>query len=279
MKLADDHPIDVTAFGERELDQVALSKATVPHDATYCASELLLAITRCRDGAARECQVRSAIRDAGFQWLCFWRIYRVGERVRRAAWFDTYSPPGWRACFERSGFFDVDPRVGSASRYDWPFAWDLALLSSNRHQQDADLAIRRFRQSAAQAGVGSGVTIGLPSNGIFGRVIVTLSSVRADRRWITDKAMGEAHAIALAMHEFVEPRRRHLISDPEAGALNEVQHAVLRFVSRGFSNREIAERLAISVHVVTQHLQQLEQRYAVRNRVQLAYVAARMLHE
>jgi DNA-binding CsgD family transcriptional regulator len=277
--LADDHRIDVAAFGERQLDDVGLSKGPAPDDASSGTSRLLSAITRCPDGVARERQVRAAIRDAGFQWLCYWRIHRMGGSVRHAAWFDTYSPPAWRACFERSGFLSGDPRIDPASRCDWPFAWDLASLCADRHGRHADPATRRFSESAARAGVRSGVTIGLPTGKTFQRAIVTLSSARADRRWITDKAIGEAHAVALAMHEFVQPRLRHLIADPEAGVLNDVQHAVLRFVSQGISNREIAERLSISTHVVAYHLEQLERRYAARNRVQLAYRAGRILHE
>lgn len=279
MNLAGEHRVNLIVFGERELGDAALPEAHLSHDASRCAVNLLSGLGRCTDGAARRRSILAAVQKAGFQWLCYWRIQCIGEQIREAAWFDGYSPPGWLEYFRDGGFFHVDPRVDLARTRDWPFAWDLDSLFASRQGRSINRIARRFIESMAKVGMGSGVTIGLPTDHVSDRAIVTLSSARADRRAVTDATMGEAYAIALAMHAFITPRLRRRFGHPATDALSDVQLAVLRFVARGFGNREIAQRLGASMHVVAHHLRELEQKYAARNRVQLAYFAGRMLNE
>lgn len=277
--LADAQRVNLIVFGERELDDAALPEAHLPHDASRCAVNLLSDIGRGTDGAVRHRSILAAIQKAGFQWLCYWRVQCIGEQIREVAWFDSYSPPGWLECFRSGGLFDVDPRIGLARTRDWPFAWDLDSLFADRQNRSINAVARRFIESVAKVGMRSGVTIGLPAGHAAERAIVTLSSARADRGAMTDATIGEAYAIALALHAFITPRLQKRIAQPAADALSGVQLAVLRFVARGFGNREIAEHLGASIHVVAYHLRQLEHRYAARNRVQLAYLAGRILDE
>ncbi|HTH75088.1 MAG TPA: autoinducer binding domain-containing protein [Trinickia sp.] len=276
---ANAHRVDLLVFGERELDDAALADARLSHDAGRCAVSLLSDIGRCVDGAARRRSILAAIQKAGFQWLCYSRIQCIGEQIREAAWFDGYSPPGWLECVRSGGFFDVDPRIGLARIRDWPFAWDLDCLFADRQARSSHPSAQRFIENMEKVGMGSGVTIGLPAGQVSERAIVTLSSPRANRRAMTDATMGEAYAIALAMHAFIAPRLQRCIARPATDALSDMQLAVLRFVAHGFGNREIAERLRSSIHVVAHHLRQLEHKYAARNRVQLAYFAGRILNE
>ena len=277
--------VDVVSFGEHDLDDLDFARphGRPAHDASRCGLTLLSELERCADGAARRRLWRAALQKAGFRWLCYWRIACVGERVRHAACFDTYCPPGWLEGFRSDGFFDVDPRIVLARGRDWPFAWDVASLFATRPSLRANPIARRFIASAAKAGMHSGVTVGLPMRRASERAIVTLSSASMDRRWLTDTAIGEAYAVALALHAFIEPRARRLMphSDAETATdpVNAQQLDVLRLVSKGATNREIAERLAISTHVVARHLSHLEQKYAARNRVQLAYIAGGILRE
>lgn len=276
--LANEHRVDLVVFGERELDDAALPEAHLSHDASRCAVSLLSDIGRCADGAARRRSILAAIQKAGFQWLCYARVQCIGEQIREAAWFDGYSPPGWLECFRRGGYFDVDPRIGLARIRDWPFAWDRDSLLADLRTRSSHASVRRFIESMTKVGIRSGVTMGLPAGQVSERAIVTLSGPRADRRAMTDATMGEAYAIGLAMHAFITPRLQKRIAHPTTDALSETQLAVLRFVARGFGNREIAEHLGTSIHVVAHHLRQLEQQYAARNRVQLAYFAGRILN-
>jgi DNA-binding NarL/FixJ family response regulator len=55
------------------------------------------------------------------------------------------------------------------------------------------------------------------------------------------------------------------------------QKEVLEMVARGLSNREIAERLVISVETVRWHTKQIYRRLDVRNRTEAAAYARRSL--
>ena len=62
-------------------------------------------------------------------------------------------------------------------------------------------------------------------------------------------------------------------SEPKRPALNASQSAILRLVSQGFSNREIATRHHLSENTVKSHLQEIFRKLEVRNRVEAALVA------
>jgi len=62
---------------------------------------------------------------------------------------------------------------------------------------------------------------------------------------------------------------------PARPALNDKQAEILRLISEGFSNREIAERIHLSENTVKSHLQEIFAKLEVRNRVEAAVTAAR----
>jgi two-component system, NarL family, response regulator DevR len=57
--------------------------------------------------------------------------------------------------------------------------------------------------------------------------------------------------------------------------LNESQWAILRFISEGYSNREIAERVHLSENTVKSHIQEIFRKLDVRNRVEAALRATK----
>jgi two-component system, NarL family, response regulator DevR len=63
--------------------------------------------------------------------------------------------------------------------------------------------------------------------------------------------------------------------EPKRPALNASQSAILRLVSEGFSNREIATSINLSENTVKSHLQEIFRKLEVRNRVEAALVATR----
>ena len=62
---------------------------------------------------------------------------------------------------------------------------------------------------------------------------------------------------------------------PARPALNEKQAEILRLISDGFSNREIAGRIHLSENTVKSHLQEIFSKLGVRNRVEAAVTALR----
>lgn len=74
------------------------------------------------------------------------------------------------------------------------------------------------------------------------------------------------------------PSRRHPFAD---GLLSERELQVTRLVARGWSNREIADELVLSVETVRTYLKRLFAKLGVRDRTHLAVLAheAGLLHE
>lgn len=270
----------VVTFGDRQLDSQPVEEGIQAWQPGTTRESALLTDLGCyEDLTVRRHLTSSAIHKAGFDWLCYWLIQRVGERVGALAWFDTYSPPGWAERFNRDAFFDTDPRIDFACRFDWPLAWDLQTLFGQHTSRVGAAAAKRFVAGAVQVGAQSGVTFGLQTERPFEHAIVTLSSAQPDRRWITDATIGEAYAIGVSLHSFIEPRIDQLLPDWQISVPTDVQRSMLRCVSQGLSNREIAEQMSMSVHTVAYHLRQLEKRFDALNRVQLAYIAGRILDD
>lgn len=239
--------------------------------------ELAHRLAAASDTTMRQQLVRDALRAAGFDWLCYCRVLRIGEFVSRCAWFDTYSPPGWPARYAQERFFEIDPRPGVAASVEWPQAWDLGTLFEGRLAPRCEAFARRFVSTAKQHGMLSGVSFGVTTNHPLEQSIVMLSSTHEGSAWIGDTTLAEAYVIGTAVHAFIEARARHLLPVPSGERLSDAQRAILRFVTRGFSDREMAEALDMSPHNVRYHLRQLKKIYNAQNRVQLAYIAGRLL--
>jgi DNA-binding NarL/FixJ family response regulator len=56
---------------------------------------------------------------------------------------------------------------------------------------------------------------------------------------------------------------------------NRSQLAILRLMSQGYSNREIADRIYLSESTVKSHIQEIFRKMGVRNRVEAALQATR----
>lgn len=73
----------------------------------------------------------------------------------------------------------------------------------------------------------------------------------------------------------IERMRRPEQAEPRIPALNTSQVAILRLISRGHSNREIAAEVHLSENTVKTHIQEIFRKLGVRNRVEAAIVAGK----
>ena len=240
---------------------------------------------------ARQRLLRTALRAAGFDTLCYIRATRIGETFRRLAYYQTYSPPGWATRYLRERFFDVDARLAFSSRNEWPLLWDLqsiALAPPSTAAADATSAsaqqpakrfahAERLRAAAHAAGMLSGVCFGLASSNAFDTAIVLFASSRPSRERILDTAVGHAYAIGVGLHEFLLARAMHLHRPEHASHLSPMHRKILELLTLGLNDKDISERLATSPHNVDYYLRQLKKMYHAVNRVQLAYIAGRVL--
>jgi two-component system, NarL family, response regulator DevR len=80
-------------------------------------------------------------------------------------------------------------------------------------------------------------------------------------------------AIAATVLDIVRTHREGTTSArPE---LNDSQQVILQFISEGYSNREIAERVNLSENTVKSHIQEIFRKLGVRNRVEAALRATK----
>jgi two-component system response regulator DevR len=70
-------------------------------------------------------------------------------------------------------------------------------------------------------------------------------------------------------------RVQNAAAEPARPSLNQVQIHILRLISEGFSNREIAAQVHLSENTVKSHVQEIFHRLEVRNRVEAAIRATK----
>jgi two-component system, NarL family, response regulator DevR len=86
---------------------------------------------------------------------------------------------------------------------------------------------------------------------------------------------GQAVLAPQVAGQVIEQMRGPQTGDHQAAALNASQVAILRLISRGHSNREIAAEVHLSENTVKTHVQEIFRKLGVRNRVEAAILAGK----
>ena len=95
-----------------------------------------------------------------------------------------------------------------------------------------------------------------------------LNAIRAVHR-------GEVYVHPFMMRDLLNPRpRAQPKKDRESTALTPRELEVLRFIARGYTNRQISESLKLSVRTVESHRANLMSKLDLQTRVQLVRYAA-----
>jgi len=257
----------------------------VPDDARISASrkgrrphlaEIADNLTAAESGNERRTLIQAALSSMGFEWLCYCRLVRTGERVSRAVYFGDYSPEGWPKNYLVQRYADIDPRVSFACQFEWPLVWDLQSLGrETRGDELATRALKRFLEEADRASLRSGVTYGLFDPETREHTVISFASSEQSKSWIVDSIIGQAYAVGIGLHEFMS---RHgwpvpaIFSDIK---LTEIQKNVLSLLTDGLSDKEIGVQLGISAQNVRHQIGQLRKKLGAQNRVHLAYMAGR----
>lgn len=239
-----------------------------------------------RTPAQRRLLIRTMLGAIGFDWLCYWRLSCVGDTITRAWYVRDYAAPGWPERYIEQRYLEVDPRVAFACRREWPLVWDLDTLEQTGSQSADPAAARksvntaerfaRLIADAHDAGLRSGVTFGLASPRSTQQSVLSLSCANQSRDWISDRIVGQVYALGLALHEYLIDHAAPLVAtdgEPRGKPLSVVQRRILDALTRGLSDRQIAQSLQMSTHNVDYHLRFLKKRFGAANRVHLAYLA------
>jgi DNA-binding CsgD family transcriptional regulator len=235
----------------------------------------------------REAVVRTRLHGMGFEWMGYGCIDAgQGAAAPRQAYLTTYMHDAWAGRYFGQRYDEVDPRLLAPSRSSLPLVWDLQDIEANIAARPAPARARRFVDDLAGSGIHSGIFLRIAA-AAGPQVVVSLMCSAPNRRWIGDRVLGEALTFALSLHEFMS-QHVQLPQGPgapvpaatraaAAGGLPAIRQELLRLVVHGLTDKEIADRLQVSLHTVDYHLRQLRQRFGARNRVQLVNAAAQAL--
>lgn len=224
----------------------------------------------------RRLVISATLGTVGFDSVCYWRFARTGDLIRRALYVREYAAPDWPEHYIRQRYIEVDPRIAFACQCEWPLVWDLSTLADMPPASGDAAAASRVRSlldDADQAALRSGVTFGLASPRSPFQSVVSFSSANESREWISDRVIGQAFAVGLALHEYLLAHAPPLDEDSPMKPLTPTQRRILAALTQGSSDKEIAELLGTSAYNVDYHLRQLKRRYGAENRVHLAYLA------
>ncbi|RDU98078.1 helix-turn-helix transcriptional regulator [Trinickia dinghuensis] len=237
---------------------------------------------------ARHALLRPALRAAGFESLCYMRVSRIGDTINRIVYFNAFSPTGWAQRYLRERFHEIDARLAYSCRHEWPMLWDLSSIAS--HEPPAGTAqsaagptsataarAERFATAARDAGMLSGVSFGLGTPDALDTCVVMFSNSQPSKARLPDMSIGHAYALAVGLHEFLALREPQIHRPAHIDELSGIQRSILELVTLGLNDKDIAERLGTSHHNVDYYLRQLKKLYHATNRVQLAYIAGRVL--
>jgi DNA-binding NarL/FixJ family response regulator len=292
MSDTDTDVLNFQVFSDAELD----AATDVPYDCDVPEGQRLAGIAhdlaKLDTAQARQALLRPALRAAGFDTLCYMRVSRIGDTVNRLAYFNAFSPTGWAQRYLRERFYEIDARLAYSCQHEWPMVWDLSSIASGAAgastqttcaaaaaptHSAATARATRFTTAAREAGLCSGVSFGLGTPDALDTCVVFFSSTHATKARLPDMAIGHAYALAVGLHEFLSLRAPQLHRPTYSIELSDIQRSILEFVTLGMNDKDIAERLGTSHHNVDYYLRQLKKLYHATNRVQLAYIAGRVV--
>jgi DNA-binding NarL/FixJ family response regulator len=116
----------------------------------------------------------------------------------------------------------------------------------------------------------------LPLPGTELTTFASFTAPRDSRDWMQRSNVEQALIVALAVHAFASPHVSVAAHQGTPHALSRFEREILSGVAAGSSDKQIARRLDTTAHNVDYHLRRLRERFQAGNRVELAYVSARL---
>lgn len=251
-----------------------------PPAAQGCRPALLGQLLEARSAPDRRRAVMSMLHGLGFDWLGYGRMRQVGSQAEPLSFCTAYANEQWTHRYFQQRYHQVDPRLPQALQSALPFVWTVEMLREQAEHAGTTGRQQRFLDELKATGMRSGVMLALPGPG-QDRGYVSFLSGAQDAQWVDDAVLGRVITFAMCLHEFysrwlplpapMEPAQ----AQAQAGDLSPLQVEILSLLAQGLADKQIADRLNLSLHNVDYHLRRLRRRFGVRNRVQLMQAAAR----
>lgn len=182
----------------------------------------------------------------------------VGAAPEAAAWVSHY---------DEERLHRIDPCMRTLAMSALPCLWDADALADVAGQAFGDAAAQRWRSALGVHGVRSGLWFCVRAGAAAQPMLVTMTSHRGGRGWISDGVVGQAWLLAVFAAEHPPA------AVGAAEGLSTTQQQILHCVAQGMSDKLIADALQMTTHNVDYHLRRLRQHFGVRNRVQLVRAA------
>jgi len=203
-----------------------------------------------------------------FDWLAWGPVRRGVHGTELLEPWDAVGAQDWQRRYRTLGYQQLDPRMAAALDSRLPVVWQLEGL-----RRAAAPAQRRFIEDLAGTGMRSGVMLALAGAQAGERTVVCLlSRGHGDGLADDDTRIGQVVTLGLCLRE-LQAQAAEQAPEPAAPTPlqppNRTQQAILQYLACGLGDKQIAGRLALSMHTVDYHMRQLRKRFGARNRVQL----------
>lgn len=223
--------------------------------------------------AAHQSTVLALLQANGFDAMSYGRLQ--GHAGGGWSWADVASYGEAPALGADLPHPDLDPRLALALRSCLPVFWSLDELLRSPPER-----ARFVQQAVVRPGFQSGATLALAGPAAGERSVVHLLSRRAHSgRDIDDALFGRVLVLGLGVHDHHSrlPAASRAGVPTLAGGLTARQRDVLRCLAVGLADKQIADRLDMSLHTVDYHMRQLRKRFGARNRLQLTQLSERAM--
>lgn len=220
--------------------------------------------------------VAEIVHALGFDWLSYGVMRRGGGGPEMLDPWRSLGAERWQRRYRDHGYQRVDPRMSAALVSRLPVVWEIDTL-----RRDCAPSGGRFIDDLGDTGMRTGVMLALAGDHPDERTVVSLLTRDRDPGLAGDDTrIGHAVTLGLCLREMqAQAATQNTVPSPLADApapspLNPTQQAILQYLAGGLCDKQIAARLALSLHTVDYHMRQLRKRYGARNRVQLAQAAS-----
>lgn len=224
---------------------------------------------------ARQQRIAAVVQSMGFDWLGFGHVHAMGDSVQPISFCTTHGDNAWQRRYLAEGYLQIDPRVRMALRSALPCVWhiDELALAGEPH---TGRKLQRLVDELRATGMHCGVMLALPSAQPHERVIVSLLSREPELPCADDDTLfSRVLALGVCLHEYHTHYAPTADDVAPAITLSATQRAVLQCLASGLADKQIADRLDLSLHAVDYHMRQLRKRFGARNRMQLVPQALR----
>lgn len=212
----------------------------------------------------------------GFATFSYFALDNDARGRARLFLHDAFVPPQYRGDYLQKRHDRVDPRTTTVRERHAPLIWDLHSLQRDAAGRGAADGLPGFLRTMRDDGMLSGVMFELPLPGTELTTFASFTAPRDSRDWMQRANVEQALIVALAVHAFASPHVSVAAQQGTPHALSRFEREILSGVAAGSSDKQIARRLDTTAHNVDYHLRRLRERFQAGNRVELAYVSARL---